>query len=74
MKGCQNAIGQNEEDTALNIIESIDGLSMGAIVPDSVINADCLEAMKLLPDNSIDLILSDPPYLKVKKKEEWDPS
>jgi len=45
---------------------------MGAIVPDSIINADCLEAMKLLPDNSIDLILSDPPYFKVKKKEEWD--
>ena len=31
---------------------------MGAIVPDSIINADCLEAMKTFPDNSIDLILS----------------
>ena len=56
----------------MNIIESIDGLPMGSIVPDSIINADCLDAMKLLPDNSIDLILSDPPYFKVKKKEEWD--
>ena len=56
----------------MNIIESIDGLGMGAIGPNSIINADCLEAMKLLPDNSIDLILSDPPYFKVKKKEEWD--
>jgi len=27
-----------------------------------VINADCLEAMKLIPDKSIDLILTDPPY------------
>ena len=55
----------------MNIIDSIDGLPMGAIVPDSIVNADCLEAMKLLPDNSIDLILSDPPYFKVKK-EQWD--
>ena len=27
-----------------------------------VIMADCLEAMKLIPDKSIDLILTDPPY------------
>lgn len=56
----------------VNVIESIEGLEVGSIVPDSIVNADCLEAMKLIPDNSIDLILSDPPYFKVKKKEEWD--
>lgn len=27
-----------------------------------LINADCLQAMKTIPDNSIDLILCDPPY------------
>ncbi len=27
-----------------------------------VVNADCLDFMKLLPDNSIDLVLTDPPY------------
>jgi len=27
-----------------------------------VIQADCLEGMKLIPDNAIDLILTDPPY------------
>ena len=27
-----------------------------------VINADCLEILKLIPNNSIDLILTDPPY------------
>lgn len=31
-----------------------------------VIMADCLEAMKLIPDKSIDLILTDPPYFEVK--------
>ena len=27
-----------------------------------VINKDCLEVMKKIPDNSIDLVLTDPPY------------
>ena len=43
----------------------------GTIAPDSIINADCLEAMKFIPDNSIDLICTDPPYFKVKK-DSWD--
>ena len=25
-------------------------------------NMDCLEGMKLIPDNSIDLVVTDPPY------------
>lgn len=29
----------------------------------TIINADCLEFMKHLPDKSIDLVLTDPPYL-----------
>jgi len=28
----------------------------------NVINADCLEVMKMMPDKSVDLILTDPPY------------
>ena len=27
-----------------------------------IYNEDCLEGMKKLPDNSVDLILTDPPY------------
>ena len=54
----------------MNIIESIDGLPMGAIVPDSIINADCLEAMKLLPDKSVDAIICDLPYGVTALK--WD--
>jgi len=32
---------------------------------------DCLEIMKLMPDKSVDLVLTDPPY-GVRKKEVWD--
>jgi site-specific DNA-methyltransferase (adenine-specific) len=32
---------------------------------------DCLELMPTLPDNSVDLVLTDPPYYKVKT-EPWD--
>nr|WP_260135188.1 DNA methyltransferase [Lactococcus lactis] len=28
-----------------------------------IYNEDCLEGMKRIPDNSVDLIVTDPPYL-----------
>lgn len=34
-------------------------------------NGDCLEIMKQIPDNSVDLTISDPPYWKVIG-EKWD--
>jgi adenine-specific DNA-methyltransferase len=37
----------------------------------SIIQGDCLKVMRSMPDNSVDLILSDPPYHKVKK-DAWD--
>ncbi|EFI5391806.1 site-specific DNA-methyltransferase, partial [Escherichia coli] len=36
-----------------------------------LINADCLEFMRSLPENSVDLIVTDPPYFKVKPAD-WD--
>lgn len=41
---------------------------MSKIEQNSVIQGDCLEVMKDIPDNSIDLILTDPPYLYLKHK------
>ena len=32
---------------------------------DTIYNQDCLEGLKALPDKSIDLILTDPPYGKI---------
>jgi len=34
-------------------------------------HGDCLDIMKELPDESVDLVLTDPPY-GVRKKEDWD--
>ncbi|WP_417883031.1 DNA-methyltransferase [Vibrio rumoiensis] len=34
-------------------------------------NADCLTYLKKVPDNSVDLILTDPPYFQVKRNA-WD--
>lgn len=36
-----------------------------------VLQGDCLEILKTIPDNSVDLICTDPPYFKVKK-DWWD--
>ena len=33
-----------------------------SVSPYHLFHADCLEKMKEIPDNSIDLILCDPPY------------
>jgi site-specific DNA-methyltransferase (adenine-specific) len=46
----------------VNFVKSIEGLTVGQIAPDSIVNADCLEAMKLMPDKSIDSIIADLPY------------
>jgi DNA modification methylase len=37
-----------------------------------IVCADCLELMPTLPDSSIDLIVTDPPYMDVKRDEWWD--
>ncbi|MBA8561381.1 site-specific DNA-methyltransferase [Citrobacter freundii] len=36
-----------------------------------LVNADCLEFIQTLPENSVDLIVTDPPYFKVKPNY-WD--
>ena len=33
----------------------------------TLVNADSLEYLKTIPDNSIDLVATDPPYFQVKK-------
>ena len=37
-----------------------------------VVNADCLDAMKRMPDNSIDAIVTDPPYGLDFMGKNWD--
>lgn len=36
-----------------------------------LLNADCIEALKTLPDNSIDFCFTDPPYNIKKKYDNW---
>lgn len=36
-----------------------------------LVQDDCLNYLKTLPDNSVDLVLTDPPYYKVKRNA-WD--
>ena len=47
----------------MQIYRSLDEVKeAGTIAPNSIVNADCLEAMKLIADNSIDAIVCDLPY------------
>lgn len=36
-----------------------------------IANEDCLEFLKKLPDESVNLVLIDPPYFRISS-EEWD--
>lgn len=51
----------------LNKDELTEGLE---VEPNTLINDDCLNAMKFIPDNSISMILTDPPYGTTACK--WD--
>jgi site-specific DNA-methyltransferase (adenine-specific) len=50
-----------------------DGVVTATVKTDKLelFNNDCLKILPELPDNSVDLILTDPPYFKVKG-EAWD--
>ena len=36
--------------------------NVGRIEPNTLIQGNCLEVMKKIPDKSVDMILCDPPY------------
>jgi site-specific DNA-methyltransferase (adenine-specific) len=55
----------------MNVIENLnEGGSVGQVQPNSLIHADCLEAMKYIESKSIDMILCDLPYGTTQNK--WD--
>ena len=55
----------------MNVIENLkEGGSVGQIQPNSLIHADCLDAMKYIESKSIDMILCDLPYGTTACK--WD--
>ncbi len=47
----------------MNIFDNINEvISVGQLPANSLVNADCLEAMKYIADKSIDMVLCDLPY------------
>ena len=38
----------------------------------TILNGDCIEHMKKIPENSIDAIITDPPYGIGFMGKEWD--
>lgn len=45
---------------------------MTSVKPPQVVHGDCLEIMKMLPDNSVDSIVTDPPYGLGFMGKAWD--
>jgi len=44
------------------MVKTLKDFSHWTEMKNQIIQADCLEGMKLIPDKSIDLVLTDPPY------------
>lgn len=43
-------------------MKTLEDLKTKGLELNSIYNADCLEALKFIPDKSIDLVVTDPPY------------
>ena len=39
-----------------------------------LVHGDCLDKLKLIPDDSIDLIITDPPYIMTKRGKSCRPN
>lgn len=46
----------------MDIIYNNDYLNMLKIIPNTIYNDDCLNILKIIPDNSIDFVITDPPF------------
>ena len=44
----------------MNVYKNLEEIN-GELTANSIVNGDCLEVMKLIPDKSIDMILCDLP-------------
>jgi site-specific DNA-methyltransferase (adenine-specific) len=49
-----------------------DGLRKNMLEIDKIYCSDCLDVMKDIPDKSIDLIVTDPPYGYSFMGKDWD--
>jgi site-specific DNA-methyltransferase (adenine-specific) len=55
-------IEEAEKPALRTVLKNLESLQQGKPWLDSIINADMLEVLALLPDESADLIIIDPPY------------
>lgn len=44
---------------------------LGDLELNQIYQMDCIEGMRMLPDDSVDLIVTDPPY-NIGKDKHWD--
>lgn len=58
----------------LNLNDAINAIKKNGItgITNQIVNADCLEVMKQMPDNSVDSIVTDPPAGIGFMGKEWD--
>lgn len=53
------------------MIKTIEDAQKEGIVSNAIYNADCVKLLRLVPDDSIDLIVTSPPYLNQKEYSQF---
>lgn len=69
MRSCSEFLPQN---AGCNISKYRVSNDSGKALTSQLINADCLEALRCLPDASVDYCFADPPYNIKKKYDNWN--
>lgn len=72
MRGYKELLPANEKEICVNTLRENATNPEVINLKSQLINNDCLEALKSLPDNSIDFCFADPPYNLKKKYDKWD--
>lgn len=60
------------ENSKITFTESPENHLPGLLPESTLVNGDCLEALRTIPDDSVDFCFTDPPYNLQKKYDKWN--
>lgn len=69
MKNCKELLPTSYDNAP---VMDVGKHKIQAIKGNQLLNNDCLEALRTIPENSVDFCFADPPYNLKKKYDKWD--
>lgn len=72
LRGCRELLPDTDSTMQREARLPIEWEEAGLPIGSLLLNGDCLEALRGLPDNSVDFCFTDPPYNIQKKYDSWN--